>query len=225
VVKGGRSFLRRLIDFMCKIKAKHHHARIDASSRADITWWANYIALFNGTLHFTSVPVPAAHITSDACIIGGAATFNKDWFYVNWSLDFPKYADSHINIKELYTIVLAVKKWAHLWRNQHVLLYTDSKCAMYMINGGSSRSTIAMHMLRELFWITQTFNCYITARHIAGELNICSDYISRLDKNIGWQFKLHEFDLLQFDLSRHMSLSSFEFLQEKWQNTKTIGFS
>ena len=38
VVRGGRKFLRRLIDLMCTLKRKHYHVRLSAEARADITW-------------------------------------------------------------------------------------------------------------------------------------------------------------------------------------------
>ena len=52
VIKGGRTFLRRLIDIMCKLKRKHHHIRLTRSAKADIHWWANFISQFNGTAFF-----------------------------------------------------------------------------------------------------------------------------------------------------------------------------
>lgn len=36
VIKGGRTFVRRLIDLMCTVKRKHHHIRLPSSARADI---------------------------------------------------------------------------------------------------------------------------------------------------------------------------------------------
>ncbi len=38
VIKGGRTFLRRIIDIMCTLKSKHHRVRLNASARADIAW-------------------------------------------------------------------------------------------------------------------------------------------------------------------------------------------
>ena len=52
VVRGGHTFLRRLIDIMCTLKRTHHHIRLSSSAQADVTWWATFISQFNGTLQF-----------------------------------------------------------------------------------------------------------------------------------------------------------------------------
>jgi hypothetical protein len=214
VVRGGRTFLRRLIDIMCSLKYKRHHIRITASARADITWWANFMSLFNGTVHFvSSMPVPAAYFTSDACMVGGAAVFNQDWFYVNWQIDCPDIAPVHINIKELAAVLLAAKRWAHLWQNQHVVLYTDSQCSMYIINSGTSRNAAAMSLVRQLFWLSAIFNFHITARHIAGKNNILSDYVSRLHEYTNWPEALSAYHLRMDNVLNHMSADCLLYLQ------------
>ena len=74
-----KTFLRCLIDLMCSLKCKHYHVRLSAEARADITWWANFMFSFNGTVQFMSnVLEPVAYLTSDACLEGGAAVYNHD---------------------------------------------------------------------------------------------------------------------------------------------------
>ena len=215
VVRGGRTFLRRLIDLMCTLKFKHYHVRLNASARADITWWANFISLFNGTARFlSSNSVPAAYLTSDACNSGGAAVYNQDWFYTNWDIDHPDFSNAHINIKELLAVLLAAKRWAWAWQNMHIVLYTDSTCAMFMINNGTSRNSIAMQLLRVLFWLSAIFNFKLTARHIQGKNNIASDYISRLDANLDWPARLASYHLDTHVFSQHMSHGCMLYLQD-----------
>lgn len=156
--------------------------------------------------------MPAAYLTSDACNSGGAAVFRNDWFYTNWLIDCPEFSSAHINIKELFTAILAAKRWAESWRDKHIILYTDSKCAMFMINNGTSRNSMAMSLLRNLFWLSATFNFHIT-RHIAGSDNILSDFISRLDEHPNWQQLLANYHLPIYDPSRHMSYAAFVYLQ------------
>jgi hypothetical protein len=59
-------------------------------------------------------------ISTDACLTGGAAYYNTDWFYVNWMIDFPSVSDVHINLKELFTVLLALRRWGHKWKNTYV---------------------------------------------------------------------------------------------------------
>ena len=213
-VKGGRTFMRRLISAMCSLKRKHYHIRLSVEARADITWWVRFLSVFNGTVHFVkSLPVPAAYLTSDACTTGGAAVFKNDWFYVNWEVDLPSYSSEHINIKELLAIVIAARRWAHAWTNQRIVVYTDSMCVMYMINKGSSTNTVAMCLIRELFWISVTFNFILTARHIRGADNVVSDFLSRLEQHPAWPAALPYFHLDYHNMSCHMSHKCFIYLQ------------
>ena len=222
VERGGRTFLRRLIDVMCTLKRKHHHIRLSSSAQADVTWWATFISQFNGTVQFIcDMPEPEAYLTSDACNIGGAAVFNQDWFYANWTLDYPDYSDAHINVKELLAFVLAAKRWANKWRNKHIILYTDNTCTMFMVNKGSSHNCQAMSLLREFFWISTSFNFHVTARHISGCNNVLSDFISRLHEHHYWQNTLQAYYLNCYPLHRHMSEDSILFLQDPKKDNGT----
>lgn len=41
VIRGGRTFLRRLIDLMGSVKRNSHHVRLNGHARADLAWWAD----------------------------------------------------------------------------------------------------------------------------------------------------------------------------------------
>lgn len=210
VVKGGRTFLRRLIDIMITLKKKSHRIRLNANARADITWWVNFMEVFNGTVHFIcDTPVPSTMFSSDACSNGGAAVFDNDWFYANWQVDYPNVYEQHINIKELYSVLLAARRWASAWQDKHLVVYTDSMVTMYMLNKGSSKNVFAMQCLRELFWISAVHNFHLSARHISGVDNIDSDFISRLDEHLDW-FCVNMCDCLNMN---HMSVGTFLYLQ------------
>ncbi len=181
VITGGRTFLRRLIDLMCTLRCKHHHLRLTGPARADIAWWSACCSAFNGTAHFfAKEPVPDYIFTSDACLEGGAALFNRDWFYANWHTDFPELTDEHINVKEFFTVILAARRWATTWRNLRVVVYTDNQVTMAWINKGTCHNKLAMSWLRELFWLSVVHNFHLSAKYIPGCRNIASDALSRL---------------------------------------------
>ena len=216
VVRGGRTFLRRLIDLMCTLKRPLHHTRLNACSKADILWWANFISIFNGTAFFiTEDAVPSCAFATDACLNGGGASFYQDWFYCNWTLDTPHIADCHINLKELYTVFLSAKRWAPYWARKHIIVYTDNTATRFMINKGTSRNQVAMSWLRELFGLSAWFNFHLTARYIPGKYNILSDTISRLDQFpiVQWMNILNAYSLNTSNLSMNISANSFLLLQ------------
>lgn len=213
VVKGGRTFLRRLIDLMCSLKKKHHHVRLNSSAKADIQWWAQYISVFNGTAHFINERVPDVSFTTDACIRGGGGAYNADWFYVHWETDLPKIADLHINLKEIYSVFLAALRWASVWKNKHIVVYSDNTATVFMINKGTSRNCIAMKWLRKLFWLSAHYNFHLTAKHIKGKDNVVSDFVSRLDesKPSDW-FRFLVANNLDTNMNEHISQESLELL-------------
>ena len=58
VVRGGRTFVRRLIDMSCKLKANHHRTWLNSESKADINWWIKGLELFHGFTKFNSDLTP-----------------------------------------------------------------------------------------------------------------------------------------------------------------------
>ena len=226
VIKGGRTFVRRLIDLMCSLKHKHHHLRLTSSARADITWWSHFCTLFNGTANFIAdEPVPDHIFTTDACSVGGAAYFAGDWFYSNWHIDFPALAEKHINLKELFAVVLATRRWAHTWKDLRVVVYTDNQTTQHLLNKATSRDHIVMSWLREIFWLSATFNFHLTARYIPGHENVISDTLSRLHDKQHKQNLLHVVPIQScqnlngdtvVNFYGHVTEDCFAHLQELW---------
>ncbi len=48
-----------------------------------------------------------------------------------------------------------------------------------MINSGSIKNELAMHLLRSLFLFVAHFNLFLQAEHIPGKLNVAADSLSR----------------------------------------------
>ncbi len=229
VIRGGRTFLRRLIDLTCKLKHKHHHIRLNNDARADLSWWSNFMCIFNGTVHFIEdLPVPSDQFATDACMEGGGAFYKRDWFYVNWKLDMPVLADAHINAKELHTVCLAAEKWAPQWADSHIVVYTDNLNTMFAINKGTCRSKTMMPSIRRLFWLSALNNFHITARYIRGSQNIVSDCLSRLHDpkhfNLAaslfpWDCYLDNDSYMCLNLCGHVTYPTFMYLQDRLMMT------
>ena len=75
VVRPGRSFLRAIIDAMKRPRRPHQVTRLDAQCRADIAWWALFVAEWNG---ISVLPPPKLNITvlSDASGSWGCGGFH-----------------------------------------------------------------------------------------------------------------------------------------------------
>ena len=179
VVRGGRVFLRRIIDKIVVLKHQHHKARLDSEMLADINWWRMFMLNFNGrSLILNDKHVVAVY--TDACLEGGGGHWGDSWFYVNWNLDCNQYSESHINIKEVLAAVSAAQIWGPSWSNHKVILFSDNATTVAGINKGTSRNKSIMCLLRYLFWLSACHNFQIKACHIPGKNNISADVISRL---------------------------------------------
>ena len=181
VVKGGRVFLRRLIDQMTMLRRPHHHTRLSSAARADLEWWNYGLTIFHGHASFTCDALPpTGNFTTDACLVGGGAYYAGDWFYCHWQTDCPSMADAHINCLETQTILMAAYRWAHLWSGCHLRVSCDNTTSVAAINKGTSKSPVIMACLRQLFWLSVKFDFKITAHYLPGSKNHLADTISRL---------------------------------------------
>ena len=219
VVYGGQTFLRRILDLMNRLNSPNAKLRLNAEFYADLSWWISFLALFNGKCLFLD-RIPTTDVQADACASGAGAFFRGDWAYHSFVMDNPAVRDLHINYKEVLAVVLAVKQWGSKWCNQHVIIYSDSTTAVGTINKGTCRNPIAMHYLRELFWLSAIYNFRITASHIPGIENAIADAISRLHEP-EFSFKACKYFahlshgnvfFLSHPLVCHMSVLSYYFL-------------
>jgi hypothetical protein len=179
VVRGGRIYLRRVLDLMKPLHASRHKVIIPSSMKLDLEWWDKFLAFFNGKSWICRAR-KWVNVYVDACNKGGGMQWDADWHYVNWEKDLPEVANAHINVKETLAIGLAVRKWAPMWVNSSVVIHTDNTTALCALNKGSSRSSLAMEWMREVFWLSNLYNFSIRGVHIPGVYNVVADAVSRL---------------------------------------------
>ena len=219
VVRGGRVYLRRILDLMRPLRNNRHKVRMSTSMREDLLWWNKFLSIFNGVrvIKLNSIVYSAA---VDACTTGGGMSFERDWLYVNWAKDYPSLCDSHINVKEAASVLLALKRWGPQWSNSKVVIWSDNKTAVACINKGTSRSREIMSIIREIFWYRELYNITLCCNYLPGVWNVLADSISRLNEvgmlsslNNSLAFKVPLFNCvwpLYFAL--HMSYKSFLYL-------------
>ena len=88
---------------------------------------------------------------------------------------------SSVNImaKELVPIIISCAVWGPLLKQRSTEFHCDNQCLVAVINKGSSKDAVVMHLLRCLWFFTTVFDIHITATHIAGKLNKAADMLSR----------------------------------------------
>ena len=75
---------------------------------------------------------------------GCGAYWHLHWFQLQW-VDL--LAHSHISVKELTPIILAVATWGRQWQNCAVQVLSNNTAAVAAINNNSSRVTESAHLL------------------------------------------------------------------------------
>ena len=199
VIRGGRTFSRRVIDLLKGLPEGNPRIRITSEFRKDLDWWDSFASIFNGkekVLQQRSTTQPVVY--TDSCLKGYGLVTNNDWQagYFNSILRPTGYdgmRDSHdhwknvcvvdqtnINFLELVPVQQALERCCEQWSDSHVIIFSDNTQVVGMVNKGISQNKDCMDYLRQMFWISATNNIYLTARHIPGVLNFLPDLLSRL---------------------------------------------
>ncbi len=103
-----------------------------------------------------------------------------DWAYCHGSADLPSALRLHINDKETLAVVLAACRWAPLWQNSTVNIFTDNITTRAATRKGHSKNRAMMPYLRYLYDLSAIFNFKMNVFHISGVNNVVADAISRL---------------------------------------------
>ena len=178
-VRQGRSFLQRLLNLSMAVKPLDGYIRLNLAARSDIRWWALYAANWNGTSMMVQFDKchPMRFVTSDASGSWGCGAFSEQfWFQLKWPSDM---AQCHISVKEMIPIVISAAIWGRAWTGQSVRFQSDNAAVVALINNGTSKDDVLMHLMRCLVFVTAKFNFVVSASHIKGTLNVLADALSR----------------------------------------------
>ena len=194
VVRGGRCFTRRIYNLCNKVDKQHHKIRLSGEARADIQWWINFAKTFNGSAKVLRPLGSHIGVYSDSSFSGFAAYHSGDWLMGKWvdggRCPLPPAASHHwvrspdsynenINELEFWPVLLAAKRWGHLWADSEVTFVTDNTQVMHMLNTGRSSNSLCMTWVRELFWLAVTLNFYFRSVYINTKDNVICDALSR----------------------------------------------
>lgn len=199
VIKGGRTFSRRIINLLKGLPPGNKRIRLDDDFLHDLAWWREFSAIFNGKNLMTKFNHgEGPWFCTDSCLGGYGLWAGSDWqagyFNVTISPDLSGLNHEHrhwmnihvdedssnINVLELIPVWLGVQRFTKMWENYHVVCFTDNANVMTMLNKGISSNSTCMCILRDLFWRCAASNIHLTARHIAGTDNTLADVLSRI---------------------------------------------
>lgn len=179
VMPAGRIYLRSLMGGIKLLKQPQHKTMLTSEMRLDLQWWGEAMVCLNDTFPIKDNR-PVTSLVTDACTMGCGASFEGDWFYSDWDLDWPATSHLHINYKETLSVVLAARRWAPQWRNCKIIVYTDSMAAKGMLLKAKASNSLVTEALKELFLYSIIFNFQLIPVHLPGKENVLADRISRI---------------------------------------------
>ncbi len=140
-----------------------------------LRWWKDRRNLLQG-VPFRK-PKPEVHVYTDASDFGWGAHVENQSAQGYWSADN---VHLHINCKELLAVYLALVQFTPLLQGRSVLIMTDNTSVVGYINkeGGTVSQNLCNIAMRIYQWASY-HSVVISARHIAGILNIWADRLSR----------------------------------------------
>ena len=193
-VWSGRLHMRPI---QCHLKRHWHVPEIlekvipgPLSFHPHLDWWLGEKNVLRGQpLH----PQPLQHalqLFTDASNVGWGAHLGDSTARGVWS---DTESCLHINFLELKAVLLALKSFKHLCRDQIVLIATDNTTVVSYINkqGGMRSGSLCALLWRLLSWCHPTGKV-LRARHIPGWLNVIADKLSRYNQVIQTEWSISQ---------------------------------
>lgn len=197
VVRGGRTFLRRIID-AARSRTDEAPLRVEPSVRGDLSWWHRFLEQFNGV---SMIPESAwteswsgeYQLFTDASGLGFGARWGNKYLYGVWGEEQKRKVQRDsglaITVLELCGIATAALTWGHLWTGKRLIVRCDNTGAVAALNSGFCRDRLLMELVREMWYCSCAHQFELRAVHVPGVSNVDADALSRgcvqefLDRN------------------------------------------
>jgi len=180
-ISPGRAFLRRLIALTSGKLKSWEKVTLTQGAKRDLQMWVLFLDHFNGTAIIPDQAwadeVDLSLFTDASSQTGFGGFYGGRWFQGRWpSAKFKSYS---IAWQEFFPILVAVVVWGELLRGKKIIIRSDNKAVVAIVNKQTSRCPTIMKLVR--FFVLQCLKLNITfcARHIAGKNNNVADALSR----------------------------------------------
>ena len=187
-IRYARHRLQNLYSCLKKADGWHHTTKVQLSHQAmkELRWWCKRTNVSSaGPIH---TPAYAATLTTDASNTGWGATLEiATKKYVAQGFWNSKHLYSHITLKELMAVRLAVESFIKLIWQSVVKLRCDAQVVVWALMDMTARSPALRRELDTLVQILESNNTILLAEHLPGHLNVAADALSRAANQEDWQ--------------------------------------
>ena len=179
LVRLGRLYARAFTRWMVSLRIPptevHQRVKVTAACMQTLHPWLRASTLTAG-VSVGLVTNPRV-LTTDASLSGWGAVLEGMTARGSWNAEF---RTKHINFLELTAVLLALKRFEPFVRDCHVLVRTDNITTMAYINrqGGLASRALDTLAIELTLWCDRRLRS-IRAQHLAGQLNLGADLLSR----------------------------------------------
>lgn len=192
VIPSARFYLRRLYDAHC---TKGRDSTLSHGAVRDLQWFAHLNT--EPGIGRALWPTTLGKLTTDASPYG----WGGHWQHLLPAAGFFTAAERnlHINVKKVAAVRFCLLAFGAqlLGAEGLLLLRVDSRVAMHVINGFSSRSPALMRELRKLHAVPKLYRVALRAAWLPSVANVWADSLSRQSDADDWRLTPSMFDLLQ----------------------------
>ena len=178
LVPFARLFIHRLLGAMRGLHRAHHRVRITREMRLDLAWWEEYLPEFNGVpILPETLEAFDLDFATDASGWGYGAHLQELYFCGQWSAAEADRYD--INVRELWTVFMAVDAFRERLRGRRVRVLIDNQAAVAWLTGWRTASDDAARLLRRFFVVLAQEGITLLPEYIATDDNVRADALSR----------------------------------------------
>ena len=173
---GARHFTSRIYDAV-KLAAKHGHAPVSSAVQQDLAWFTKFLSAFNGK-HILRETEVHHELCTDASMEGAGAFTGKRALSFSIPAGIQQAANS-INQREAYAVLVALRKWTHLFQGRNLHLRCDNTTTIAAIQSGKAQEPYLRRVVREIWYVVATNDINLFISHLSSKENAIADALSR----------------------------------------------
>ena len=162
-----------------------HHQNCEApchlshESQEELRWWKDFTSTRNGLdIQNPAERNPDLTIHCDASDLGWGVSSHEMEISGRWTNEEKT---TSINVRELKTILFALKLHAEKFREKNIQIFTDNITALkYSTKAGGTASPLLQELAIEIQDVINSYNLTVTYSHIPEILNVKADTLSRI---------------------------------------------
>jgi ribonuclease HI len=165
--------------------------RLTPMVSGELGWWIKTLK-WNVPKSLLQEGRPDAHMWVDASPSGWGAWVQQPHGRVHaFGVWPPNLRDQTSNFKELYAVIMAMRRFATLFslsQVRHVRLHSDNSAVVYNIRRKAAARNL-YPSLRQLLNLIQNLGIHLSVEHVAGVKNETADSLSRLSRSGDYKLK------------------------------------